>query len=776
MKGQQLFHSFLPGVTVAVLTTQPAWAGTVKVSKVQMATSGSVVTANYGQTLLADAINTQMYTAKRKIPSLVPFTNGTLPNAKPLSHHSIPIIGSGNDNSIKAQILRVNQSRFYSLSSTTHAAQKPDFSSFADYNQKQNNSATSGQQLENIVIPTSNSKLSAVQNNNLLVSSAQQPTNPKKNPQTQLQTVSLVATRNPGTANQLLIPNCSQQNLTDKTVSQAYLQLNSGAGCSQTMTARDLIAQSNTQTTPATVTPAPATVPTLTTPATVTPAPGTVPTLTTPATTTPAPGTVPTLTTPATTTPAPTGTVPTLTAPANTTPAPGTVQVPENVIPNPNPLQYPTKPEEVTLQSNQPITLAQALELARRNNRQLQVSQLELERSQAALREAQAALFPTVGISSDITRQRTVSDTYQVKLQEQQQEAIPPAFRQPIPSAPATTNFNTQAQISYDIYTSGSRSASIRQAEEQVRFNQLAVENQSEEIRLNVSTDYYNLQQADEQVRIAQSAVTNAQASLRDAEALERAGVGTRFDVLRSQVNLANSQQDLTNAVSQQQIARRQLATRLSLAQSVNISAADPVKLAGLWDKTLEQSIILAFQNRPDLEQLLAQRNIGEQQRRQALAALGPQVSLVASYQLFDQFNDNLSVADGYSVGVRATLNLFDGGAARARAAQARANIAIAETNFAEQRNQIRFQVEQAFSNQQANLENVQTANTALEQAREALRLARLRFQAGVGTQTDVINSENDLTRAEGNRVRAILDYNRALAQLQRSVTLRAFR
>ena len=63
--------------------------------------------------------------------------------------------------------------------------------------------------------------------------------------------------------------------------------------------------------------------------------------------------------------------------------------------------------------------------------------------------------------------------------------------------------------------------------------------------------------------------------------ALEKAGVGTRFDVLRSQVNLANSQQDLTNAISQQQIARRKLAPLLNLPQSVSISAGDPVKLAG---------------------------------------------------------------------------------------------------------------------------------------------------------------------------------------------------
>ncbi|MGH1396650.1 MAG: TolC family protein, partial [Trichormus sp.] len=439
---------------------------------------------------------------------------------------------------------------------------------------------------------------------------------------------------------------------------------------------------------------------------------------------------------------------------------------PENLTPSANPLQFPTTPEEVTTQGNQPITLAQALEIARRNNRDLQVALLELERSQAVLREAQASLFPTLSISGDITRSQSASGQLQDELSRNQ--GLVSNSDEP------GTAFNGQAELTYDLYTSGRRNASIKEAEEQVRLNELAVESQSEEIRRNVSTEYYNLQEADERVRIAQSAVENSQASLRDAQALERAGVGTRFDVLRSEVNLANEQQGLTNALSQQQIARRTLATRLSLPQNVSISAADPVQLAGLWQQSLENSIILAYQNRPELQQQLAQRNISEQQRRQALANLGPQVSLVANYKLLDQFDDSVNMTDGYSVGVRARLNLFDGGASRARAAQAKKNIAIAETRFAEQRNQVRFQVEEAFFRQQSNLNNVQTANTALEQAKESLRLARLRFQAGVGTQTDVINAENELTRAEGNRITAILEYNRALADLQRAVTSRA--
>jgi outer membrane protein TolC len=436
--------------------------------------------------------------------------------------------------------------------------------------------------------------------------------------------------------------------------------------------------------------------------------------------------------------------------------------------PSPNPLLYPTQVEEVKVGGNQPISLSQALELAKRNNNDLQVSVLRLEQSKSVLREAQAALFPSVDLSADVTNSRNVGTT----LQFDQARTTNPLVGDP----PSNTTLSGTAQIKYDIYTSGRRNGAIQEAEERIRVQELDVERQSEEIRLNVSRAYYDLQQTDENVRISQSAVENAQASLKDAMALEKAGVGTRFDVLRSQVNLANSQQDLTNAISQQQIARRKLAPLLNLPQSVSISAGDPVKLAGLWQHPLEQSIVTAYQNRPELQQNLAQRKIGEAQIKQALSSSGPQVSLVGRYNLLDQFDDQTSVSDGYSLGLQASINLYGGGAGTARAAQAKTSIAIAETQFSEQRNQIRFQVEQAYSTQASSLENVQTSNVALEQAKESLRLARLRFQAGVGTQSDVINALNDLTRSEGNRVKAILDYNRALTELQRYVTSRGLK
>ncbi len=443
---------------------------------------------------------------------------------------------------------------------------------------------------------------------------------------------------------------------------------------------------------------------------------------------------------------------------------------PEFLNPSSNPLLFPTQSEEVQVRGTQPITLQQALELGRRNNRDLQAAQLTLERTQSALQEALAAEFPTAGFVADFTR----SESAQTKLsnERQAQRQLQPPFNQLFtPSNPISTTFNGALQLSYDLYTAGRRPAAIRAASEQIRFQQLEVERISEQLRLNITNAYYALQDSDAQVEISLAAVTDATQSLRDALLQEQAGLGTRFDVLQAQVQLANANQDLTRAQSQQRISRRQIVRLLSLGQAVEVSAADPIAEAGNWDLSLEQSIVLAYKNRAELEQFLVQRNISEQQRTIALAAIRPQASLTAGYNIFGVLDDNLGPQQGLTLGARLQWNFFDGGAARARAQQQTLNIAIAETNFANQRNQVRLDVEQAFFDLNANKQNIQTAAFALERARESLRLARLRFQAGVGTQLEVINQQTELTRARGNLLRAILDYNRALAALQRAIS-----
>ncbi|GAB4381065.1 MAG: hypothetical protein Kow00121_38630 [Elainellaceae cyanobacterium] len=448
---------------------------------------------------------------------------------------------------------------------------------------------------------------------------------------------------------------------------------------------------------------------------------------------------------------------------------------PEYLYPDPNPLSLPTLPEEVEIIGTQPISIEQAIELGIRNNLELQQSRFELQRAQAELREARAELYPDVNVNANLAYQANeqpdTQQTFNQATMETEVEVDGTEFQD-------STALSGTVELTYSIYTSGGRSARIQAAERQVRFQELQIEADTEELAFQIIQSYYDLQEADEQVQIFQASLDEAQRSLRDAQALERAGVGTRFDVLQAQVDVANALQNLRNQQSQQEIARRRLAERLNISQNVTLAAAEPVEVAGVWELTLEESIVEAFRNRAELQQQLVQREIAERNRRSALSQLGPQVGVSTSYGLSNTLStstdspaEEVGFLSEFQAALTVGLRLFDGGEARAQARQAEANIAIAESQFANQRDQIRFDVEEAYSQLQSNFENIQTTALAVQQAAEALRLARLRFQAGVGTQTDVLRSQTELTQARFNNLQAILNYNRALASLQRSVS-----
>lgn len=437
--------------------------------------------------------------------------------------------------------------------------------------------------------------------------------------------------------------------------------------------------------------------------------------------------------------------------------------LPDSLIADPNPLSFPTTPEEVEIDRSPVLTLEQATDLAYLNNQALQRALLTLEQSQSAIDEARAALLPTVSTGADITSRESGGSSFSGL------EDIP-GLGQVGQDSGISTTVSGSVDISYDVFAGGGRAASIRAAELQQQQSALAVEAQQEQIRLNTANAYYALQDAGEQIRINQSFVDEAERNLRDSRLRQEVGVGTRFDVLRAEVQFANARQSLIQSQSQQQTARRDTARLLNLPPTASLETT-PVAVGDSWPLTLEESIVLAFQNRAELEQQLIQADISEQQRRLALATVRPQVSLFANYNVQSLLDDNDGFQDNYSFGARFNMTLFDGGAARASARQQQFDGEIAEEQFSENLDQVRFDVEQAYFDLQANQENIATSQIAVAQAQEALSLANLRLQAGVGTQLDVLTAQSDLTEAQGNSVTAILGYNRALAELRRAVS-----
>ena len=457
----------------------------------------------------------------------------------------------------------------------------------------------------------------------------------------------------------------------------------------------------------------------------------------------------------------------------------------EQLDPSTNPLSFPTEAEEVEVDTPSLITIEQAIELALKNNRDIQEARLQVERSEAELRQERAALYPTLDLTSGLTYgnsfflDSTLEQSIDAQVEDQTannpnltedaaRSVIEDRFTNPSSSS---FNFNSGLSLNYDIYDGGLRGASIRAARKQLRSTELDLERIVEQTRFETATDYYDLQDSDAQIEIQEAAIEDSLQTLRDAQLLERAGLGTRFDVLRAEVELAQARRRLTTAIANQNISRRQLAETLSVSHSTELATADAVEQAGTWNLELAETIVQAFKNRAELEQLLLQREINQEQREIALSSIRPRLTANANYSVDDDFEDDFDISDQYSVGVNLQWRLFDGGNARAAAEQEEIDTEISETNFADQRNQIRFAVEQAYFQLESNENNISTATREVELAQESLRLARLRFQAGVGTQNDVIDAQTQLTTARGELLSSIIDYNQSYAALQRQVS-----
>ena len=421
-------------------------------------------------------------------------------------------------------------------------------------------------------------------------------------------------------------------------------------------------------------------------------------------------------------------------------------------------LVVPTTLSQVKLDITKPITLNEVVELVEKSSPDWIQAKIAVDRARAVLDEAQAGRAATVSSSA----QYTFTDSASGRLSN---------INNNLSNNTRSQSLSGTVGVNYNIFDSGVNDSTIRSAENNLRIAEASLNQARQTIRLSIVTAYYNLQNTDETIKIRLKAVENAEKSLKDTKARERAGVGTKFDVLQSDVSLANAKQELFNAEAAQLIARRELSRQINYPPTVEITAADKVAPVTAWKLSREETILLALRNRAELDIRKLEREVARDRATTALARLGPQVSVFANVNAVTDFVGIGSIGTGYQLGAKLDWSLYDGGKASAQVNQFKADQATAESNFEKAARQARYDVEEAYINQESRLKQIETATVAVKQAEEALRLSRLRLDAGVGTQLEVITAESDFTRADVNRVQAIIGYNQSRASLERAVS-----
>jgi TolC family type I secretion outer membrane protein len=407
------------------------------------------------------------------------------------------------------------------------------------------------------------------------------------------------------------------------------------------------------------------------------------------------------------------------------------------------------------------MTLEQCLALALQQNPDILKAQEELRRTFGVIVEARAEALPKVQATGYITR-------------------IDDDFIDTFPGAPVVANnqknpWEVGVEVSQLVYSGGRVNAALRAARISEEIAKRQFQRAAADTVLNVRTAFYRIQLAQAQVNVREQSIKLLEQQLKDVQHRFEAGTVPRFNVLRAEVELANARPPLIRAQNDLRLGREQLVRLLAIDEQPRTEFT-PIRFQGALQYEprkveMADAIRQALERRPELKLVEQQAALRHEDIAAARSGYHPELSLFAGYGVRNtRFGEQIDDAfHGWTVGARASWNIFDGMLTRGKIKQAEAELGRAEIEQDDTRRAIELEVRQAYSDYVQALELLEAQKKTVEQAEESLRLADARFKAGSGTQLDVLSAQTALTEARSNEVVALHDYNVALAKLERA-------
>ncbi|MCL4504051.1 MAG: TolC family protein [Deltaproteobacteria bacterium] len=415
--------------------------------------------------------------------------------------------------------------------------------------------------------------------------------------------------------------------------------------------------------------------------------------------------------------------------------------------------------------ASQPLTLGEAMFLALKHNPGLKAAGMTVETAEADLAKARARFLPKVNFGETYNFSDNPTQVFMNKLNQRvftQQDFLLDNLNFPKPFG----NFRTGLTMSQPLFQAGEAYLGYKQAQLGREMAGAIVLSARQQLLFQVTQAYYGLQLAQENLAVVKKARATAAEHVKIAQSRFRSGAVVQADVLSAQVHLAKITQEQMTAASQVEIAQSALGTVLGVPEAGSRPLAAAPREPAALPKELADLQRIAQEKRPDLKRLtLAARSAQEEVTKARLNYL-PRLNVVAEYDV-DQRRLFGTNADSYTVMALLNFNLFNGLADLARVRESRAKEAQARDLKQEMEDRVRHQVTETILNLKTARKRLQVAKDAVAQARESLRLIRLRYETGLTILVDLLTAEDALKNAELSQVGALLDTHLAQAGLE---------
>ncbi|MGB4549660.1 MAG: TolC family protein [Syntrophales bacterium] len=345
----------------------------------------------------------------------------------------------------------------------------------------------------------------------------------------------------------------------------------------------------------------------------------------------------------------------------------------------------------------------------------------------------------------------------------------------PYTSTSARSNSSTydlyasNLNLTQNIFDFGKTSSQVEIADLNTNASQQDLDNVKTQIVLGVKQTYYALLQALKNREVAQETVRQFQQHLDQAKGFFEVGVKPKFDVTKAEVDLSNAKLALIRTENTVRIAR------VNLNNAIGVPAAPEFNLENdlLFEKYeigFEEALKQAYDHRPDLRSLMLKEAAASQSIELAKTGHYPYLTGSAAW---GYNGTQFPLDDGWNVGAFLNFPIFSGFLVQNQIAEAKANLDVTKSNEEILKQQVRLEVEQAYSNMVEAAERIVTAQLTIRQAEDNLELANGRYATGVGNPIEVTDALVAVSAAKIAYISALTDYKSAQASLEKAMGMK---
>ncbi len=330
------------------------------------------------------------------------------------------------------------------------------------------------------------------------------------------------------------------------------------------------------------------------------------------------------------------------------------------------------------------------------------------------------------------------------------------------------TTIKPMASINYRIFTGGKPIFELKASKNYLKQKQEALNSTSRKTLLDVSVNYFSWLRDFSKIEAARQEVEKGKELVNYYQARYDNGFGTLFEVMQAQTKVSESTNKLQEAMNQVEVSEVNLASMLNIPLSYKLIPEDlTINAIPFFSEeyTLNELYDIAKEKRPEFKELTYFEEELKNRNRSTKSDLLPSIN-VGSY--VRQIGPSISEMKG-SAQASISLNIdalrYMGVSTLGTLKMNKVKINEAKVRKKRFANEINKKITKNYYDYALYKKQLSTINDRLETAKEAYRLAQLRFKTGFGLNLEITKAQTDLTQIKLDYYSAVLSYN--VAQLR---------